>query len=423
MQVELSLWSRRWVALFVALAFVGDAIDADAAIGSFTGLGVMPGDSSSYAYGVSADGSTVVGASYENSSITTAPIHGFRWTATDGKVSIGDLPGGNVSSVAYGVSSNGSVIVGSSSSTLSFSGNPFYHEPFRWTAANGIQGLGYLSNYPSSYGGAADVSADGSVVVGMSVDANGNERPFRWTQSGGMVNLGTLMNFNSNQNQATGVSGDGSVVVGMSRIATGRTAFRWTSGGGMQSLGTLPGAGNGGRELYSFATAVSGDGSTIVGSGYSANGIEAFRWTSAGGLVGLGDLPGGPFSSSANDVSGNGSIIVGEGMAGNDTLAVRWDPVHGIQRIQDLLIANGLASSLVGWQLTGATSISDDGQTIAGWGNGPGGIQGWVATIPIPEPSSFLLSGISLAGWILIARRRRHRSGKPGPPSALRDRV
>ena len=40
---------------------------------------------------------------------------------------------------------------------------------------------------------------------------------------------------------------------------------------------------------------------------------EAFRWTSGGGMVGLGDLPGGSSASFATGVSADGSVIVGMG--------------------------------------------------------------------------------------------------------------
>ena len=357
--------------LAVAAVFVHATFSYALAPASLTWLGTMPGDCYSYAYDISGNGSVVVGASYQDGSNPTAAIHAFRWTSAGGMVSIGDLPGGNVQSDAFGVSADGSVIVGSSSSTRSYSGHPFYDEPFRWTAG-GMQGLGYLSSYASSYGSANGVSADGSVVVGSSVDANGNDRPFRWTQSGGMVSLGTLTNYPaSNQNGASDVSADGSIVVGFSTTATGRTAFRWSSGTGMQSLGTLPGAGDGGRELYSYAAAISADGTTIVGNGYSANGIEAFRWTSAGGIVGLGDLPGGIFSSGAMDVSANGAIIVGQGTRTIGGEAVRWGLGQGIQPIKDLLIASGVSFNS-GWELYTATGVSDDGQTIVGYGFGPG---------------------------------------------------
>ena len=56
----------------------------------------------------------------------------------------------------------------------------------------------------------------------------------------------------------------------------------------IQSLGDLSGGNS-----YSYVSGVSADGSVVVGYSTSANGREAFRWTEAEGMVGLGDLPGG----------------------------------------------------------------------------------------------------------------------------------
>jgi hypothetical protein len=53
--------------------------------------------------------------------------------------------------------------------------------------------------------------------------------------------------------------------------------------------------------ISSIAWAVSGDGNVVVGTSNN----EAFRWTSGGGMVGLGD------GSYANSVSGDGKIVVG----------------------------------------------------------------------------------------------------------------
>jgi len=52
---------------------------------------------------------------------------------------LGDLAGGDFASDALGVSADGSVVVGSSSSALGFS------EPFRWTSEGGMVGLGDLA--------------------------------------------------------------------------------------------------------------------------------------------------------------------------------------------------------------------------------------------------------------------------------------
>jgi probable HAF family extracellular repeat protein len=66
----------------------------------------------------------------------------------------------------------------------------------------------------------------------------------------------------------------------------------------MVGLGDLPGG-----VFESTATAVSADGSVIVGTGASASGNQAFRWTGGGGMQGLGALPGGVFLSGAYGVS------------------------------------------------------------------------------------------------------------------------
>jgi probable HAF family extracellular repeat protein len=87
--------------------------------------------------------------------------------------------------------------------------------------------------------------------------------------------------------EATAVSSDGSVVVGVSNSASGKEeAFRWTSATGMVGLSDLPGG-----SFQSVARHVSSDGSVIVGYSESASGQTAFRWTSSGGMVSLGDLP------------------------------------------------------------------------------------------------------------------------------------
>src|SRR5690606_30310676 len=72
-------------------------------------------------------------------------------------------------------------------------------------------------------------------------------------------------------------------------------------------------------EFYSNANAVSGDGLTIVGSGRSVNGFaDAFLWREGTGLLSLGDLPGGTYTSQAFAASFDGSVIVGNSIASAD---------------------------------------------------------------------------------------------------------
>ena len=94
-----------------------------------------------------------------------------------------------------------------------------------------------------------------------------------------------------------------------------------------EGLGYLPGG-----ESYSAARAVSADGTTVVGTSGSANGVrEAFRWTKAGGMKGLGALGGATFFSDAYTVSGNGSAVVGESVSASGMEAFRWTQAAGMR--------------------------------------------------------------------------------------------
>ena len=175
-------------------------------------------------------------------------------------------------------------------------------------------GLGDLSG--GSFSSVAyGASADGSVMVGFSYGANGTE-VFRWTQGTGMVGLGDLSGgvFGS---QAYGVSADGSVVVGVGSSANGTEAFRWTQGTGMVGLADLAGG-----DFYSIANGVSADGSVVVGYGSSANGSEAFIWNSTQGMRSLKEVLTNDYGlnltgwtlSNARGISADGLTVVGSGI-------------------------------------------------------------------------------------------------------------
>ena len=328
----------------------------------FQGLGDLPGLTiESMASSVSSDGSVVVGNS--DSSIG---LQAFRWTASDGMVGLGELPGGNSVSDAKGVSADGLTVVGISQSANG-------HEAFRWTSGTGMVGLGDLPGGSFSSNAAA-TSADGTVVVGSGIGAAGIEA-FRWT-SAGMVGLG--QHSGGSASRATGVSPDGSVIVGWGNNSSNAPeAFRWTSANGIVGLSDLTGGNS-----NSSAFGISSDGATIVGQSENFSGLtEAFRWTSADGMVGLGDLTGGIFQSRANAVSRDGSVIVGSSGAHAGQRAFIWDSTQGMRNLKEVLVDDfGLA--LAGWTLRDAMAISDDGLTIVGNGTNPeGNSEAWRASV------------------------------------------
>ncbi len=85
----------------------------------------------------------------------------------------------------------------------------------------------------------------------------------------------------------TALSSDGSVVVGSSTFDnTGsQQAFRWTTATGMQGLGFING---GGTNRFSYPTGLSADGSVVVGSSTFDNTgqQQEFRWTQRTGMRG-----------------------------------------------------------------------------------------------------------------------------------------
>jgi probable HAF family extracellular repeat protein len=167
------------------------------------------------------------------------------------------------------------------------------------------------------------------------------------------IGLGFLPGGSPIASQANSISDDGSVVVGGSSSASGVQAFMWTAAGGLVGLGDLPGG-----TFGSGAHGASADGSVVVGMGSSASGFEAFRRTSATGMVGLGVLPG--FTDSqAIGVSADGSVVVGgSGTFELDTAeAFRWTETTGM-----VSLGNG------DFTYSAASGVLADGSVVVGQG-------------------------------------------------------
>jgi probable HAF family extracellular repeat protein len=160
---------------------------------------------------------------------------------------------------------------------------------------------------------------------------------------------------------AVGVSADGTVVVGFGNSASGMEAFRWTAGGGMVGLGFL-----GDDGVSTGALGVSDDGTVVVGFSSSASGSgEAFRWTEGGGMVGLGFLGGVDIPiSQANRVSADGTVVVGFSVISSGQEAFRWTEGGGMVGLGDF--AGGTFESA-------AQGVSADGAVVVGFGTGASG--------------------------------------------------
>jgi probable HAF family extracellular repeat protein len=138
-------------------------------------------------------------------------------------------------------------------------------------------------------------------------------------------NLGFLPGYTSSQ--ASAVSSDGSVVVGTATTAAGnRQAFRWNAQQGILGIGFIPGG------TYSVATGVSANGTVIAGTGDTTDSDPptssvGFRWNAGAGVQRVEVLPGSHLCYAAG-VSGDGAVIVGTCLQVNNT-AFRWTASSG----------------------------------------------------------------------------------------------
>ena len=266
-------------------------------------------------------------------------------------------------SFAHDISADGSVIVGSI-------GQFADTRAVRWV--NGTMSyLGGLDGLTNAVAHA--VSADGSVIVGISATSAGHSEAFRWTESG-IIGLGTLDPTNPFSNPSA-VSADGSTVVGYSNSPNGKEAFRWVNGT-MYGLGFLhltPGGAG-----ASFANDVSADGTVIVGSSDNEHGQkEAVRWVN-GTITRLGFLEDGQYSE-ARGVSSDGSLVVGYSRDSTYYYkAFRWTQSQGMVSIEELLQGSGV--NLTGINIKYATGTNADGTIIYGTLNNG---RAYIANIPL----------------------------------------
>lgn len=348
----------------------------------FQGLGFLSQpDAYTKAYGISADGSTVVGGSAIGEYFWS-----FRWSA--GVMTA--LPKSDPMNIAISqgnsVSADGSVIVG-----MEFDLSTNTTRGYRWSAADGLQLLPYETGVVNNNFGTSDaISADGSVIAGSAPSA------YRWTTADGVTSLPHLPGGENGFSHAHGLSADGSVIVGASDSTDGEFAFRWTEADGTELI-DIPDA------SWSDAMGISGDASTIVGafSVGASTSETAFAWTALG-VVTLSSLSMDEGTVSyACATSYDGLWAVGN----SDDRAALWNTRTG--SVWDLNALLGGQSGFAGWTLESATGISADGTKIVGNGLNPEGIpEAWIVDLTaVPETSSTAVLAFGI-GSILLRRRR-----------------
>jgi probable HAF family extracellular repeat protein len=190
------------------------------------------------------------------------------------------------------------------------------------------------------------------------------------------------------------VNAKGTVVVGNSsrRPLPGQLpplqAFRWTAASGMVGLGFCCGG------ARSDAFGVNADGTVVVGHvtlATSTSPLEAFRWVN-GTMTGLGFLPGGS-SSSAAGVNADGTVVVGE----SGFQAFRW--VNGTM--------TGLGF-LPGGNQSSAQGVNADGTVVVGQASGQAfrwtAARGMVGLDFLPGGTFSRARGVNADGTVVVGQ-------------------
>ena len=351
----------------ISFLFLVLILSSSAKAAEFIPLGTLPGYSDSAPFGVSDDGTVVAGWGTRGGYWQV-----FRWTDSTGPISLGTLPGDTTTVIeGYGfqcLSADGSSIVGGSGEQPSGPTGPYRSsEAFLYRADSGMVSLGVSTDR------ATGVSHDGSAVIGWSGDYS-TPTAFRWTQLDGATPLNLLPSYT--WSVPSDVTRDGTVVVGLTGLEDRSDAtaeiFRWTADEGMSGTGLFI------ADTGSPVPHVSDDGSVIAASTNvtSLANTEAFYWTQATGLVGLGWLPPPNGSmvgihSTVRDMTPDGRVIVGwsgELNGPQDVKPFVWTEAGGMEDFQQVLMdRHGLGSALEGWNLISINAVSSNGQFFAGY--------------------------------------------------------
>jgi hypothetical protein len=333
------------------------------AINTFQPLADLASGRGTYANGITADGSVIVGYTYDSNGAQ----HATRWVQGVPAIL---FPGGfgfDLISIAQGVSADGLSACGLHAPTL------IEQKAFIWSVSGGEQQFATRS-------AVAALNGDGSIGAGYVVHGRGEPRRAAIWASGSQNFIdspGTIVT-----SDARAISHDGSIVVGQAVFNSSLVrAFRWTSAGGMQNIGSPDF-----NDFNSHADGITPDGSVIVGAMGGSNSLHPARWTAAAGWQYLA-APIGITGGTAYAVSADGDTIVGtfEGRA------FIWHSSSGMQDLKTVLGAAVPAD----WTLTEARAITPDGRTLIGNGTRSGGIGGaWIATLQ-PCTADFNRDGIA----------------------------
>ncbi len=344
----------------------------------FIPIGFLPGDDHSLVTAVNDTGTLAAcGSFHYDENFHRIFSYAARWTPGDGLQALPRLPNVTVanaswySAVGRDVTSDGSRIAFVAPTEDQTSVGAAISDPDGGNLI-AITSLPNGTLMPS----VDQLSDDGQTAFGYRL-VDGFGQGAIWTASGGVQALTPIGDYTNIAPAGGAISADGTISAGSLftldplhlSIAT-QEAYRWTTSGGVQGLGFLPG------ETESYTIGMSSDGSQIFGRSSDS----FFLWGQGHGMIDLrAPQPPTDFYSLWNGggLSADGALTV---LAYRDISSGRYPPdVSYILKtdpgyyfdFEEVLNEAGAGSQIDGWRGFHCEGISDDGNTVYGYATDP----------------------------------------------------